>query len=268
MGRYGWENAPQAVREQVERLVRGFENELGENLVGIYLHGSVAMGCFNPETSDLDLLIRTRDCLPVETKRRVIEMLLKVDRTPRQIELALLCDQDLYPWRYPTPFDLYYNDDRRFFTEELTTGKWRQWSRKGQFDEDLAAHITITRLRGICLWGEPIERAFPKVPPADYRASILSDMDWAIARIEKIPVYVVLNLSRIYAYVRDGIICSKEEGGVWALGALPQGLQPIVAQALALYRGDATGGNLDQAEVKRFAECLRERIREIEVRRQ
>ncbi|MDO4667672.1 MAG: nucleotidyltransferase domain-containing protein [Streptococcus sp.] len=30
---------------------------LGENLVGIYLHGSVAMGCFNDKKSDIDLLV-------------------------------------------------------------------------------------------------------------------------------------------------------------------------------------------------------------------
>ena len=30
---------------------------LGDNLVGIYLHGSSVMGCFNPKKSDLDLII-------------------------------------------------------------------------------------------------------------------------------------------------------------------------------------------------------------------
>jgi len=30
---------------------------LGNNLVGIYLHGSAAMGCFNPKKSDLDLIL-------------------------------------------------------------------------------------------------------------------------------------------------------------------------------------------------------------------
>ncbi|WP_155832630.1 nucleotidyltransferase domain-containing protein [Butyrivibrio sp. AE3006] len=30
---------------------------LGDNLVGIYLHGSYVMGCFNLQKSDLDLII-------------------------------------------------------------------------------------------------------------------------------------------------------------------------------------------------------------------
>ncbi len=30
---------------------------IGNKLTGIYLHGSMAMDCFNPEKSDIDLLI-------------------------------------------------------------------------------------------------------------------------------------------------------------------------------------------------------------------
>lgn len=31
----------------IQRLYETVEDALGENLTGIYLHGSVAMGCFN-----------------------------------------------------------------------------------------------------------------------------------------------------------------------------------------------------------------------------
>jgi predicted nucleotidyltransferase len=33
---------------------------LGSNLVGVYLHGSLAMGCFNPHASDIDVLVITQ----------------------------------------------------------------------------------------------------------------------------------------------------------------------------------------------------------------
>ena len=36
---------------------------LGDNLTGIYLHGSAAMGCFNPKESDIDLLVVVKDAL-------------------------------------------------------------------------------------------------------------------------------------------------------------------------------------------------------------
>ena len=39
-----------------------------ENLVGVYLHGSLAMGCLNPEKSDLDLILVTENSPTVQEK--------------------------------------------------------------------------------------------------------------------------------------------------------------------------------------------------------
>ena len=38
-------------------FVEAAREAIGENLLGVYLHGSAAMGCFNPKSSDLDLLV-------------------------------------------------------------------------------------------------------------------------------------------------------------------------------------------------------------------
>ncbi|WP_245585925.1 nucleotidyltransferase domain-containing protein [Paenibacillus pinihumi] len=45
------------IRDAMNQAAELFRVELGSNLAGIYVHGSVAMGCFNPEKSDLDLLV-------------------------------------------------------------------------------------------------------------------------------------------------------------------------------------------------------------------
>ena len=46
-----------------EPLLRAFVSRsrdiLGDNLLGIYLHGSAVMGCFHPTGSDVDLLAVT-----------------------------------------------------------------------------------------------------------------------------------------------------------------------------------------------------------------
>ena len=41
----------------VQRFVSQSRLILGENLVGVYLHGSAVMGCFNPAKSDLDFIV-------------------------------------------------------------------------------------------------------------------------------------------------------------------------------------------------------------------
>ena len=39
------------------KFVEKSKDILGNNLVGVYLHGSAVMGCFNEKTSDIDLLV-------------------------------------------------------------------------------------------------------------------------------------------------------------------------------------------------------------------
>lgn len=55
----------------LDQAVDLFKEELGDNLVGIYLHGSLAMGCFNPDTSDIDLLLVVADKLTRDHMRRL-----------------------------------------------------------------------------------------------------------------------------------------------------------------------------------------------------
>jgi streptomycin 3"-adenylyltransferase len=93
------------VKSQVEQFARGVQEILADELEGAYLHGSLAMGCFNPERSDIDLLFVIREAMTVETKRHLAELLLRCSGAPRPIEVSFLGRQDLDPWEYPTPFE-------------------------------------------------------------------------------------------------------------------------------------------------------------------
>jgi len=83
---------------------------VGANLIGLYLHGSLAMGCFNPNCSDLDVIAVTAEGMAVETKRAVAAILLQQSGAPHPIEVSFLRRRDLAPWRYPTPFDFHYKE--------------------------------------------------------------------------------------------------------------------------------------------------------------
>ena len=100
MGFYGWHDCPLAARQQIDDLVSTLSDRLAERLIGIYLHGSLAMGCFNPSHSDLDLLVITTDRLPLSLKRQIVEYLLACSQQPQPIEISLLAQAQLRPWRY------------------------------------------------------------------------------------------------------------------------------------------------------------------------
>ena len=128
-------------------------------------------------------------------------------------------------------------------------------------DPDLAAHVMITRARGICLVGKPIPDVFPEVPRAEYLDSILSDFDYAQERMNDNPVYAVLNFCRIYGYALEGRIDSKDEAGVWALGALPE-YRPLIQTALDAYRSEVVTDEFDPATLVRFADEMSARIKQ------
>ena len=50
---------PAAVAPLVEALLEGVDDALSDNFVGFYLCGSLALGGFDPETSDVDVLVVT-----------------------------------------------------------------------------------------------------------------------------------------------------------------------------------------------------------------
>ena len=256
MSYYSWDTAPATVRRQVTGLVDELKRILSENLIGVYIHGSLAMGCFNPERSDLDLLVVTGQGMDLETKRTMVETLLSYSTAPNPIEISFVTEDALRNWSHPLPFDLHFSEDwRDRYNDDLAGNAWKQWNDHQNRDEDLAAHCTIIIHRGICLYGKPIAEVFPCIPAADYRDAITGDFTWAQAegRLAANPVYFILNTCRILAYLQDGLILSKDEGGIWGLDNLPQEYQPLIAQALASIDGESSNPIIDQPQLDCFA---------------
>ncbi len=262
MSQHIWPDCPEDVRRQVDSLTGGLCRILADNLIGNYLHGSLAMGCFHPQRSDIDLLVVTRNRMTVDEKWHVAELLLRWSANPRPIEISFLTLHNLHPWRYPTPFDFHFSEDwRERFKEQMADDGWRMGNDEPRTDADLAAHITVTLHRGICLYGRPIADVFPSVPTEHYLASIVDDFEWAKDRIAANPVYFILNACRVLAYLREGRICSKDEGGEWALHALPAEVRPIVAWALDVYRGNRDDEQFRVEFLAMVARYIEEQIR-------
>ena len=226
------------MHHQITTLHRGLAEILGPDLAAVYLHGSLAMGCFNPQRSDIDLLVVTHDLLSLSQRRAVYDLLLQVSAAPRPIEISSCSMAQLWPWRYPPPFDLHYGEDwRDRIAAEIADGRWRTWQPAAGGDPDLAAHITIIHERGITISGPPPAELLPPVPRHDYVDSIMTDIAAADEQVYNDPVYIVLNLCRVAAYVQAGLITSKAEGGEWGMRTLSHAQRPVVAEALAIYRG-------------------------------
>ena len=139
-------------------------------------------------------------------------------------------------------------------------------------DKDLAAHFTVIRARGKCLWGSPIPDVFAEVPATDYMDSLWEDICDAPQEIENNTMYLVLNLARVMAYKKESLILSKKEGGEWALKNLPEEFAPVIWAALEEYAGASektvskerinvpAGLHYDMALARKYAEFLLKNI--------
>jgi len=222
-----------------DAIAAALTSVLADNLLGVYLHGSLALGCFNPRRSDIDLLAVTHRPMSPAEKRAVAASLLDLSGHPHPVEISILAREQLHPWRYPTPFDFHYSEDWRESTAAaLADGSWQSWTANEQGDPDLAAHITVLHARGVVLLGPPVADVFPPVPRADFVDSLRLDVldpRFGLTSLAEHPVYSLLNACRTLGYLREGAILSKAEGGAWALAALPAAHRPGIADVLAAY---------------------------------
>ena len=94
-----------------EKFVKQSQDILGDNLVGIYLHGSAAMGCFNDEKSDIDLLVVINSDLSAEDKLQYMDMVVELNAfaPTKGIELSVVKKSVRKPFIYPTPFELHFS---------------------------------------------------------------------------------------------------------------------------------------------------------------
>lgn len=245
-------------RELFDRFVSLCREAFTENLTGVYLHGSMAMGCFNPEKSDLDLLVAVKEEPSDESKLAFMQELVRLnEQAPAKgIEMSIVTEAAVKPFGYPTPFVLHFSPMHLGWFRGDPGGYIANM--KG-VDRDLAAHCTVLLRRGIVLWGAPIPEVFGEVPKAAYLDSIRQDVAGAAEEILEDPLYITLNLCRVLAYAREGLVLSKQEGGLWGLSHLPEAHRPLIELALGCYASGNTM-SVNEEAARTFAEDLLKRI--------
>ncbi|WP_127529443.1 aminoglycoside adenylyltransferase domain-containing protein [Paenibacillus kobensis] len=246
----------------LHQLSARFSEILKENVVGVYLHGSLAMGGFNPDRSDMDLLVVIQHKLTKEVQQQLAKMLLAAhDELPGGggFELSVILESVVTDFIYPTPFEFHYSGYHR---EKYRTDE--DYICGGFTDPDLAAHLTVIYHRGRTIIGKPIHSLFQPIKRDYYIQSIMNDIEEAPKSIVDSPVYYTLNLCRVLMYMREGAVSSKEEGGEWGIATIPQ-YAVVIAGCLNQYRGEENvDNNVPSSEYIRFAEYM---LFEIEVAR-
>lgn len=245
-------------QELMEQIVAEYSGILGGNLLGVYVHGSIAFGCFHPEKSDIDFLVVTEHAPDLFQKERMIRLLMKLTpQAPQKgFEMSLVLREHCRNFVHPVRYELHYS---AAWHEAYLRDMPGTLAQLQGVDPDLAAHFTVTRAVGMALVGPEPQEMFAPVPWEAYWDSIRGDVENAQEDVLENPVYVVLNLCRVLAAKCDGAVLSKAQGGRWGIEHLANCWHAPVRAALSAYEtGKACA--CDAAMLRDFAEMM---LREI-----
>src|SRR5215472_6349812 len=162
--------APQEIADLLSDIVTECTGLLGDGLVGIYLHGSLAMGSFNPSLSDVDFLVVTKNKLTPEKRKELAQAMIRLSpHAPRKgLEMSVITQGELLDFKHPTPYEFHFSTD---WIERYQDGSFDFWQ-ENLVDGDLAAHLIIIKARGMVLYGQAIDAVFPDIPEEHYTDSI------------------------------------------------------------------------------------------------
>ena len=222
---------------QTARALGLVRRVLGRDALGAYRHGSAVLGGVQP-TSDIDLLVMTARPATVVEKRQLVRGLLTVSApfpppgSERCVELTVVAQAQVRPWRYPPRYDLLYGEWRR---EGFERG--HSLPLQAAVSADLTTVLTMVLLADQPLFGPPPGQLMDPVPVEDCIKAMVSETDGLIDDVAEDTRNVLLTLARIWQTVVTSSIDRKDRAAEWAMERLPSDCQQLMERARAVYLG-------------------------------
>ena len=206
---------------------------LGDHFRGMYLDGSLALGDFNPETSDIDFIVTTDEALSDDRFLALRAMHARFNAGDS-------------PWA--TEVEAVYLPENAFRCSKPETVPHLRIERgdevlvKGHSDSTWITHWFIIREHRVVVAGPDPRLIIDPVDPQDLRCAMadLADL-WLTAlrrNHERLQLrgpltYTVLTLCRMLYTLRWGVVTSKPQAARWAQHVQDGHWSPLIERALA-----------------------------------
>ena len=229
--------------------VSSWRSALGRELTGVYVHGSLSTGAFNPRTSDIDVLVTTRALTDRPANERIHEVHRAMhgwgdDRWADRLEAMFVPAKALATSGVPRIAVLELHPDEGFKVQPLSS--------------DFMIQKRILRQQGITLFGPRIAKIVAPVTTGELRdAQIGTLREWWLPQLEYpgqflkrfYQAYAVLTMCRALCLLATGEVVTKPEAASWAThGPYLEVWHPLIQSAIAYPGGvqtDQRGATLD-----------------------
>jgi predicted nucleotidyltransferase len=242
------EPLPQPVDAYLRTLAGVLARELGDELVATYLHGSAVLGGFRIDRSDEDVLVIVERSLARARLERLADA-VSHERVPDPalgLELDVITGEAALHPRHPSPIEL-----------NLFTTAGRHEVHLGAdvgTSTDIILHLAVVAAAGLALAGPDPAATIGAVPRDVLADGLRSELDWGLAHAS--PAYQALNAARAWRFAEEGVICSKIDGGRWALG---RGHDAVLHQAIA-FQESRTSAPPDAAAAAALVRVVQARL--------
>lgn len=226
---------------------------LQDNYVGVYFHGSLRLGSFNPEKSDLDFIIVIKDKIDYKTKKLIWDKMLEnINIFPKKgFEFSVVLEENCKNIKHPIAYELHGSEA---WIDKYKVDKSIIINDDYKVDPDLASHFNVINVPNDAMdFGKPSKEVFEKVPKKYVIDSNYQDTLDCVQNIVNNPIYCVLNLCRFYALIKENLTLSKYDGGKWALENMNSKYNDIIKSAMEDYICN-TNNKYDNTRLKEFAE--------------
>lgn len=223
------------VNAVLDALLSDAQHVLGDRLTGLYLHGSLAIGDFYPDRSDIDFVAVTEDDLPDELLSALTAMHARIAAGSKwggELEGSYIPRDALR--RY---------DPGRARHPHIERGGGL---RVEQHDTDWVIQRHILRELGVSLLGPPPQTLIDPIQPDELRQAVSALLQgwWAsvLHHSNLLPSpgyqdYAVLTMCRALYTLQHGTVVSKPVAARWAQAALGERWAGLIESASAWRNG-------------------------------
>jgi len=221
------------VNKILNLLLTSVQEILGNQLVGMYLYGSLSSGDFNPESSDIDFLIVTTSTLSDKAIAELRSMHQRIWKSG--LKWASKLEGSYIPKR-----DIRRHDPHSPPCQTVNEGKF--YLDKRGSDWIIQRHVI--RQQGTVLAGPDPKTLIDPVSPEDIRRAVkgvlqewwgpmLEDPSWLKNHGSEYHAFAILTMCRALYALEHGSIVSKPMAARWAQKELGERWSRVIERSLA-----------------------------------